>query len=284
MKIPVLLSALLSPAILSAETAVFTPVKDSDVYSFLSRPTSSTFDLGVNNSPEGQGSHSQKSLVQFDISTLAIPGTEISSARLCLFVLTPGSTEGGGFRAGDLAVYKQAGAWGPITATYPNWNTIQPSGEAVTIHHVAASGEWIELDVTSAVHSWTSGAEANHGFILQCVNDPAPAGETTNLLFASMELGQAAVDNGLPENQWYFPQLLITRATPPPILSIARDSGDILLTWPAATSEGWALQQADSPAGPWEEPEISPTQASGVWQLRHPLSVAPRAFFRLRRD
>lgn len=286
MKTPALLfSTLIAPAaLLHAETVVLTPVKDTDVYSWTSRPTSSIYDLGVNNSPEGEGSHSQKSLIQFELSASTIPSPEIGSAKLRLFVLTPESSEGGGFRAGDLAVYKQGTPWGTITATYPNWNTIQPTGEAVVIQHVATAGQWIELDVTSAVHSWTSGTAPNHGFVLQCVNDPAPAGQTTNLLFASMELGQAAVDANLPENQWYFPQLVITRAIPTPLLTLARDGGDILITWPATTSDGWQIEQADSPAGPWESPQISPTQASGVWQLRHPLSAAPRAFFRLKRD
>lgn len=275
-----ILSILCAPS-LAAESVILTPTKDSDVYSFLNVPTGSTFDLGVSNTPEGQtGLHSQKSLIQFDLSASVIPAGEIGGATLRLFVLEPDSTEGGGFRPGNLAVFRQGAAWGPVTSTHPSWNTIQAAGEAVAIVPVAETGVWIDIDVTPTVLSWASGAEPNHGFVLQCETDPAPAAATTNLLFASMELGNAALEAGLPEDRQYFPKLVITRAGTPPVLSVAREGGNLLLSWPEEGG-GWTLEQAESPAGPWTGCEYPVVPDGGTLRVTAPLSDAPRAFFRL---
>src|SRR5690606_12004819 len=78
-----------------------TPVRDSDVYSFTDAPTSSVHTLGVTASGEGSP-HSQRSLVQFDLTGADVAAGRVESAMLRLYVLAPDpnfGTRGQGFRA-----------------------------------------------------------------------------------------------------------------------------------------------------------------------------------------
>lgn len=281
---------------LPAQTVVLTPVKDTDVYSYTSAPTGSTYDLGVNNTPvtHAPGVHSQKSLIQFNLAGLSIPAAQIGTAKLRLYSLKPDSQEGGGFRPGNLVVYRQGSAWGTVTANYPNWNTIQPAGSPAASTYVSVVDQWIELDVTSLVKSWASGSLPNHGFVLQCQNEHVPLAQTTNLIFGSMELGALAAAGGLPDHLQPYPRLVITRAVvtpepepepqpqPPPVLVISQGGAGVVIEWPVAGSTGWTLQTAESPAGTWTVLGGA-VQQGGKWRIERPLNPSGRGFFRLRR-
>lgn len=273
------LAAILSVPAIADESVVLTPTKDTDVYAFLNRPTGSIFDLGVSNTPEGQGGiHSQKSLIQFDLSPVRIPAGEIGKATLRLFVLAPDSPEGGGFRPGNVVLFRQGVAWGTVTSTQPSWSLVQPVGDPVAVVPVTASDMWIEIDVTPVVRAWVAGVE-NHGFVLQCEKDPAPV--TANLLFSSMELGQAGRDAGYPEEQQYFPKLVITRAAGfAPVLTAELNGEHIRLSWSTERS-GWFLEQADSPSGPWRRSDHPSSEIGGVICVEVPVAGRPKGFFRL---
>jgi hypothetical protein len=102
--------SLLSVVSVFAETAVFKPSQDSDIYAFFDGPSFSIFDLNV-----GAGgstmAHSHHALVKFNLASLAIPAAEMGSAKLRLFALQPDSANGGGLRGGNVAVHRQGANW-----------------------------------------------------------------------------------------------------------------------------------------------------------------------------
>ncbi len=279
------LLAAFSPA-LRAESVVLTPVKDTDVYSYTNAPVSSIYDLGVSNTPDvhAPNLHSQRSLIQFDLAGVAIPAGEIGSATLRLYSLPPNSTIGGTFRPGNMLVFRQGAAWGPVTAVYPNWNTVQPAGDPVAAVPVEVTDQWIEIDVTSLVTAWVAGTHPNYGIVLQCENEHVPLGSTTNLIFGSMEAGNAARNAGVPEELQPYPKLVITRAEAPPeppVLAIFKGEAGIVLEWPVAGSEGWVLETTENPAEDWAAVGGSPALAGGVWRIAQPLNASGKGFFRL---
>lgn len=248
-----------------AETVTFTPSQDSDVYAYFDAPSFTPDSLNVGAHPTQ--AHSHHSLVQFNISTLAIPAAEIGTAKLRLFSLIPNSSNGGGIRGGNVSVHRQGQAWS-LSPTL-RWNHIQAQELAGTITMTTASKEvWVEVDVTTLVKQWAAGTVPNHGFVLK------PESETLepllNVEFASMELTS------------FKPQLVITRATAPvpdPVLSISMQGNQIALAWPAAGSTGWTLQEADSPSGPWAASTATPGSNAGLWQVN--TTAGTRKFFRL---
>lgn len=252
----------------TSETVTLTPVQDSDVYSFPGdgNPTSTTFSLGVNSTPPGHVTlHSQKSLIQFDVSSLPFPASEIGSAVIRLFVFPPDPTYGA-LLPGDVYVRRQAVAW-TVSANSPKWPTFQ-SAEELGSFHVAESSanQWVEHDLTATVVGWVSGSYPNHGFFLAPLTDRMSP--SLNVTFASMEV------------EGYKPQLVITRKVPTPILAIRSVGPEITLSWPVDTSTGWVLETAEHPAGPWTANTIPATTADGQWQVQKAAN-ALHEFFRL---
>ena len=89
-----------------------------------------------------------------------------------------------------------------------------------------------------------------------------------NVTFASMEV------------QGYQPQLVITRKAPDPVLSIRSSGVDLTLAWPVEGSQGWVLEHADHPAGPWTASTISLLQEDDQWRGQTTIT-STRGFFRL---
>ena len=256
---------LASVAVAAGETVTFTPAQDSDVYAYFDAPSFTPESLNVGAHPTQ--AHSHHSLVQFNLSTLAIPAGEIGMAKLRLFSMVPNSTNGGGLRPGNVSVHRQGAAWS-LSPTL-RWNHIQAQEMAGTIAMTAASADvWVEVDVTTLVKQWAAGAVPNYGFVLK------PESETLepllNVEFASMELTS------------FKPQLVITRSTaamPDPVLSISMQGSQIALAWPEGSSTGWTLQEAESPSGPWTASAVTPVSNGGSWQVN--ATAGTRKFFRL---
>lgn len=169
-----LLSLLLLPTLVSAqETITLNPTQDSDAYQFVGFPTGTTFSLGVN--PSGGGGHTQKSLVQFDVSesSLGFGADKVASATLRFYVLPP-TAEFESFTAGDLDVLFQTQNWSVSTLRF---STIAP-GEKITTFNVPETEVFVEADVTSAVREWLEGRD-NFGFVVQ--NPDEFSGASTSL-------------------------------------------------------------------------------------------------------
>ncbi len=253
-----------------AETVTLTPVQDSDVYSYPGdgNPTSTTFSLGVNSTPPTYPTlHSQKSLIQFDLSSLPFPASEIGSAVLRLFVFPPDPTYGALY-PGDVHVHRQAVAWS-VTATTPKWPTFQ------SVEHLgsfpvleSSANQWVQYDLTPTTVGWAAGTYPNHGIFLAPLTDRMTP--SLNVTFASMEV------------EGYRPQLVITRKPADPKLSIRNEGGAYALAWPVTGSEGWIIERADSPAGPWTSYIGSAVANGGSWEI-HGTTASTREFFRLAR-
>jgi hypothetical protein len=248
----------------SAETVTFTPSQDSDVYTFFDAPSFTPESLNVGADPSL--AHAHRSLVQFDISSLAIPAAEIGSAKLRLFSLIPNSSNGGGYRAGNVSVHRQGAAWSlnpPL-----RWNDIQPQELAGTLVMTAATQEvWVEADITELVKQWVSGAKPNYGVVLK--PEAESAEPWLNVEFASMELNS------------FKPQLVIARAVAPPVLAISVQTGSIVLEWPVAGSDGWTLQEAASPGGPWVASTTTVQTVGAVCRVTETPTAGTSMFFRL---
>ncbi|MBB5352704.1 hypothetical protein HNR46_002952 [Haloferula luteola] len=247
----------------SFQAQTLTPLQDSDVYAYLDRPTSSIATLGVNASGTG-APHSQRSLIQFDLSSLPLGPEQLGSAKLRLFVIKPDPTYGN-LGTGDVEIFRQGGTWAVATL---RWSQLQPA-ESHGLFAITddSADQWIEIDVTTLVREWLDGTYPNYGFLLQAaVEDPA----SLNVTFASMEV------------PGYRPQLVLTEAEVQPTLFIDRQDHQTVLRWPASTS--WTLEQSPSLApGSWSPVEASPTILDGeaVLELDPPSS---KSFFRLNSD
>ncbi|MDB6076797.1 MAG: sorting domain protein [Akkermansiaceae bacterium] len=257
---------------LHAESVTLGPSRDTDIYAFTDMPTSTIYTLGVNASGEG-APHSQRTLVQFDLTSLAIPAAEIGTATLRMYVVAPDANFGT-FTGGNVSVFNQTQAWTNVKGSPVRWSALAPGafvGNLVT----TATNTWVELDATALVQAWAAGTTPNYGFELQAESETAtPA---INVTYASMEL--AAL--GQPG-----PQLVITRAVAPvapPVLTVAAGpaDGQITVSWPVANGAGWTLQQAASPAGPWTADTTAATSSDGHNQVTHSVTDAPVGFFRL---
>ncbi|MCW1923484.1 DNRLRE domain-containing protein [Luteolibacter arcticus] len=249
----------------TGDTVTLTSAKDSDIYSYSDRPTGTTSTLGINSSGAGSP-HSQRSLIQFNLTGLAIPSGEIGAAKLRLFVVPPDPAFGA-LTPGNVEVFRQTAAW-TITNPTLRWNHFLAADSAgLLVVPAGSSGSWTEIDVTPLVVAWASGGVANHGFALQAQSESI----ALNVTFASMEF------------PGYAPQLVITRAVAPaapPALTLTATGNSFDLRWPVADSGGWVLQTAESLAGPWTQ-VIGATQSSGSWQVSAAPNASGRGFFRL---
>lgn len=255
---------------LQAETVTLTPTKDTDIYSYTGVPTSTTYSLGVSSTPTSSTTlHSQKSLIQFNLSSLTIPATELGSAKLRLFVLDTDPTYGS-VSPGNVYVYRQGADWGTISATSPKWSVITPTDYIGKFPVLTTSvNSWVEVDVTNLVISWLTGT-ANQGLILQPQSDRTDP--SLNVNFGAMELSSAG----------YAPQLVVTRTTTTtaPQLKIFTLNQQITLEWPVVGSSGWTLQWNSNLTGTWQSSTASATVVNGNWRVV-PATGLPRAFFRL---
>jgi hypothetical protein len=77
----------------------------------------------------------------------------------------------------------------------------------------------------------------------------------------------------------YSPEIIVTRKVTPPSLAIQSSGGTVTLQWPVTGSEGWVLQRADSPAGPWVANTATTSIVAGNHQLQP--AMLTREFFRL---
>jgi hypothetical protein len=259
---------LMMTAGLHAQTVTLTPVKDTDVYSYPGdgRPTSTVVSLGVNSTPPGAGLHSQRSLIQFDLSTLPFPASEIGSAVLQVFVLPTDPTYGN-LAPGNVHVHRQATNWGTVTSNSPTWLAFQSAAELGTFYVPANSQEtWLQFEMTASVAGWAGGSLPNHGIFLAPEADVMAT--PINAAFASMEVAG------------YQPRLIITRKAP--LLAIASAGGMITLSWPVSGSEGWILQRNTNLVDPWTNHPATASIVGDQWQLQMP--AASREFFRLLRN
>jgi hypothetical protein len=245
----------------AAQTVTLQPTQDGDIYSYLDQPTSTIYTLNVSASGTG-APHSNRSLIQFDLSSLGFPAAEIGSAVLRLYAYPPdmGTT---GF--GNVSIRRQLGTWAPSTL---RWNQIQPQ-EEVALLPVTSANAWVQADVTLVARQWAAGSVANHGLVLMTESEL----NHLNITFLSMDMPTAT----------FRPQLVISRAAAvqpevAPALTLATTSAQVVLEWPSS-STGWTLQEADSPAGPWAASSAAPTVVNGKWRVQQPMSA--RRFFRL---
>ncbi|WP_035612431.1 DNRLRE domain-containing protein [Haloferula sp. BvORR071] len=250
----------------AAETVTLTPSQDSDVYAFFDAPSFTPDSLNVGADPNQ--AHGHRSLIQFNIASLTIPAAEIGTAKIRLFSMIPNSTNGGGYRPGNVSIHRQGTAWNLNTTL--RWNNIQPQELAGTLVMTATTKDaWVEADITELVKQWASGAKPNYGVALKPESESAEP--WLNVEFASMELTN------------FKPQLVVTRAEPlavPPVLSLTQQDAQVALEWPVSGSSGWVLQEALSPAGPWVASGASATSASGLWRVTQPVSGGSK-YYRL---
>ncbi len=254
----------------AAEPLTLTPARDSDVYSFTVAPTSSVHTLGVTASGEGSP-HSQRSLVQFDLTGADVTTGRVESAMLRLYVLAP-DPNFGTLGAGKVSVHPQEAAW-TVSSPTLRWNHIRPLERiGLIVIGAEAADTWVDLDVTATVSAWLGGSMPNHGFVLQPETE-SPA--TLNVTFASMELANAGV----------APQLVVvTAADSAPGLTIGSEDGRIFVEWPAPASEAWRLQwaTADLQWQDWDEAHAPIATVDGRRKL-YPDLPHPACFFRLAR-
>lgn len=278
---PFVAAALAAAPCLCAESVTLTPTDDSDVYSYTTRPTSTNYTLGINssygqNATTGQWEsalHSQRSVVQFNVSSVSIPADEIGKAVLRLYLLQTDTAQGGSNAGGQMLVQQQATAW---TTSTLRWSMVSASTQTTvaTVTVPSSYDTWIEVDVTSAVKAWKAGTVPNYGFLLR------PASETStpniNVVFASMEWA-ATTQAGI------VPQLVITRQVIPPVLSVASGpaAGQVTLSWPVSGSTGWTLQRSTTLNGDWAADSTTSTSDGTTYKVVHSVSEAGSAFFRL---
>ncbi|QJE95315.1 DNRLRE domain-containing protein [Luteolibacter luteus] len=252
-------------AVATAETVTLTPVKDSDVYSYLDMTVGNSITLNVNASVGMQ--HSNHALIQFNLAALGMPANEIASAKLKIYSMLPGSEFGGSFRAGDIAIHRQGATW---TETGLKWSHLQPL-EKVAVMPVTQSNAWVEVDITSLVAQWVTTPASNFGLLMRPDAENVEPG--MNAEFVGREVAA------------YSPQLIVTRgippATAPPVMAITNQGGQIIIEWPVTGSSGWTLQESDQPTSGWAATAATATQTNGVWRVVQTPGSSASRFFRL---
>jgi hypothetical protein len=263
-----------------AESVTLTPVKDRDVYQGTGNPTGSDFSLGVSSSAALGGGHSQKSVIQFNVTAAALgmAEAEIGDAKLRLYVMAPEAYPYGNNIGGNILISYQMQTWTETSlrwATFSRGDSINTltltgdrpynDGRGTTIY---AINTWVEVDVTPAVKEWVSGRKVNHGFLLE------PDEVNTPLLssaFADSITG-------------WKPQLVVTRVQEAAALEIAtwaRSAGSVTLTWSSVAGRRYAIQESSDLVA-WDtigEFTASATRTTGVVNATAPSDG--RAFYRV---
>jgi len=121
----------------------------------------STVNYGSNASLVVQSGNGGNTLLQFNLASLptGISASQVNNARLRLFV-------SGFTSAGTFDVYLLNGSWNESTVTY----STAPALGSLVISNVnvpsTSKNTFIEVDVTSALQQWISGAQSNYGLAL----------------------------------------------------------------------------------------------------------------------
>jgi hypothetical protein len=146
--------------------------KDTKIYG--SVPTSN-FSSNLNIVSLDVGAHFL-SLVQFDLSALPFPSSEITQAFITLYVTGLGAS-GGPAAGGDVTLSPILDDWretaadpGPAPlATYDAFFGTTPTldlGSVAATQTIAGVG-FVDWDVTSLVQSWAADPSSNHGVLIQ---------------------------------------------------------------------------------------------------------------------
>ncbi|MGI4758269.1 MAG: DNRLRE domain-containing protein, partial [Janthinobacterium lividum] len=115
-------------------------------------------------------------LLQFDLTELPAntSAAQVAKATLRLYVNRV-------FTAGTVNVFTLAGSWTEAAVTF---NTLPAQGTSAGSSQVVAAGQFVSIDVTSAVQQWMNSPSSNYGFALLSSDG--------NVLFDSKENDQTA--------------------------------------------------------------------------------------------
>lgn len=157
---------------------VLHPTQDRDVYQGTGLPTGTAETLGVSSSGAFGGGHSQKSLIQFEVTeaTAGVGAAELGSATLRLYVMQPEVYPRGYDIGGTVKVFFQESFWLENDLYWASFD----EGALVNSFVLEADrdlgdgagtwvypiGVWVEVDVTEAVRGWLDGSVPNHGLVL----------------------------------------------------------------------------------------------------------------------
>jgi hypothetical protein len=133
-----------------------------------------------------QGSYTPDRLL-FQPKLTGLPsGAAIQSATLAVYAYN-----WNGLGPSTLSAYRILRSWSAGTATY-NWPWRQPGLRPGTDYNSTAVGNssvngvgWLQVDVTAAVKSWTSGASTNRGLVVMLTAGPGSAHYRVDLTEAS---------------------------------------------------------------------------------------------------
>jgi hypothetical protein len=108
------------------------------------------------------GSSGSRGLVQFDLSDLpaGVSSSQIAKATLTLFASTVGAP-------GSISIYIAGSPW---TETGVNGLNAPVNGSPLASSvpmPTSAKGNYVTIDLTSAVQAWVSGATPNHGLLIE---------------------------------------------------------------------------------------------------------------------
>jgi hypothetical protein len=150
--------------------------KDTFVYQFLSGYNfdsvsfPGTFGNLLSAGKTGSG-HDTESLLQFDLSTVGLTGSQVSSATLQLHVI---DTVSAGFGLSPDATHPVqidvtaiTESWSESGGSGVTWNTLPgAAGSPATSQSLNQVNVLVSFDVTNLVKQWLDGSLANNGFLL----------------------------------------------------------------------------------------------------------------------
>jgi hypothetical protein len=184
--------------------------KDTFGYQFLAAMNFNSGGFGTS-LPAGRTTtgHDTKSVLEFDLSTVGLTGSQVASATLELFVIDTTQT---GFGASPSAgspitvnLSPLAAAWDESTVS---WATIPAQGSVETSLVISGINQTVSFDITALVKDWLDGALANNGLILE---GDQPVGSSPNWVYAVFSSSAGSV----------APALVITPVPEPASLSLA---------------------------------------------------------------
>lgn len=290
MKIHTIVLFLLSTCIpLRADYIVLFPTQDRDVYEGSGYPTSSSTNLGVSNSSwTGEGGHSQRSVIQFDVTSAntGITSAQVTKATLGLYILPkleayPIDRPIGG----DIFASIQTIKWSETGSPELYWNMLLNPGElldtltlipdrdypfdngATTIYETEI---WVEFDVTSAVIQWLNGSVPNFGILLWPNEDPS---QSSGVLFADSS-------GGLTTSPFLKIEYADEQAAPElKITSFSMQGNQVTLVWDSRPGISYAIKES-SDLSSWETLHaVSASSASTTFTFTGTSFEEGRAFY-----
>ncbi len=265
----------LTPA--HADVTLF-PSQDRDVYQGTGTPTSTPESLGVSSSAALGGGHSQKSLVQFNVTaaTAGMTADEVGTATLRLYAMRPEVYPRGYNIGGTIQVFYQNAAW---VETSLFWASFIPGAQVTSLTMTAdrnlgdGSGtwtypinSWVEVDVTSAVKSWLAGSVPNHGLILAPDESGSPY---LSAAFADSITG-------------FKPQLVIKRKEAElKVTRFAYTGGMVDLEWSAVAGKTYQVMESPDLRQWTPVKTISASGASAAATFQGTLSAEGKGFYQV---